>query len=160
MDCDDVGLTVCRARPTFRRRERLWGYERLANNADVPRRAPRPSDVVSVSNAADNRPILHSLLLLSGAFSAVQALLSDYGDGNSAAAGFWFAVDCLLLVVVYRKRSRVARGVIIVTALVGAVIYGLASLENEHAAVLALAYLGQAVPLLTGPVRQHVAPRA
>jgi hypothetical protein len=91
---------------------------------------------------------------------AVQVLLTDYGDGNSTAAGFWFAVGCLLLWVVFRKRSRVARGVIVVTSLAGAIIYGLATLENPHAAVLALAYLGQSVPLLMGPVRRHVQTRA
>ncbi len=57
------------------------------------------------------RPTERSLLLVSGAFLTVQVVFTDYGEGNSGAAGFWFAVGCLLLWLVHRKRSRVARGV-------------------------------------------------
>jgi hypothetical protein len=129
---------------------------RLGHDASVHGPAPGPNRGVTVSDATDRRSSLRALLLLSGAFSVVQVLLTDYGDGNSAAAGMWFVVGCLLLWVVFRKRSRVARGVIIVTSLAGAVVYGLATLENPHAVVLALTWLGQSVPLLTGPVRRHV----
>ena len=99
---------------------------------------------------------MRALLLLSGVFLAVQVLLTDHGDGNSAAAVFWLGLGCLLLWVVFRTGSRAARGVIIVTSLAGTIVYALATPENPHAAVLALAFLGQAVPLLMGPVRQHV----
>ncbi|NYJ04558.1 hypothetical protein [Petropleomorpha daqingensis] len=122
--------------------------------------AQNPNHDGTVSDAADRPSGVRALLLLSGAFLAVQALLTDYGDGNPAAAVLWFAVGCVLLWVVFRRRSRAARGVVIVTALVGAVVYGLASLDDPHAVVLALAFLGQAVPLMTGPVRWHVQTRA
>ncbi len=103
-----------------------------------------------------SRPTERSLLLVSGAFLTVQVVFTDYGEGNSGAAGFWFAVGCLLLWLVHRKRSRVARGVIVVTALVGALFYGLGALVAPHAAWLAFVHLGQAVPLLVRPVREHV----
>ena len=106
-------------------------------------------------------------MLLSGAFLAVQVRETDYGEGNAGAAGFWFAIGVLLLWLVHRRRSRVARGVVIVMALVGAVLYGLVAVgvagvhghgapALPHAVLLALAHLGQAMPLLTGPVRRHV----
>ena len=93
---------------------------------------------------------------MSAAFLTVQVILTDYGRDNPGAAGLWFAVGWLLLWLVHRKRSRVARGVIVVTALVGAVIYSLGALMSLHAALLAFAHFGQAVPLLMAPVRQHV----
>ena len=133
---------------------------RPVQDASVQSPAPRLNSDATVSDATVRRSSLRALLLLSGAFLAVQAFLTDYGDGKSAAAGFWFAVGCLLLWVVFHRRSRVARGVIIVTSFAGAVVYGLATLENPHAAVLALAYLGQSVPLLMGSVRRHVQTRA
>ncbi|MCZ2807050.1 hypothetical protein O2W18_18235 [Modestobacter sp. VKM Ac-2983] len=94
---------------------------------------------------------------LSAFFLALQAALTDYSHMDSGAAGrFWLAVGCLLLVAVYRARSRVARGVIVVSAFVGVVIYGLVTLTDSYAVLVALSFLGQALPLLTKPVRQHV----
>ena len=65
-------------------------------------------------------------------------------------------LGCLLLGLVYYKRSRAARGLIIVTSLVGAVVYGLGAFGDTRAAFLALAFLAQAAPLMTGQVRRHV----
>jgi hypothetical protein len=45
---------------------------------------------------------------------------------------------------------------VVVLALMGAVLYGLAALDSGRAAALAIAYLGQALPLLTDPVRRYV----
>jgi hypothetical protein len=53
-------------------------------------------------------------------------------------------------------RTRDDPGVVVVLALMGAVLYGLAALDSGRAAALAIAYLGQALPLLTDPVRRHV----
>ena len=102
---------------------------------------------------------MRSMLLVSAAFLVIQVVLTDHGTGHDGAAVFWMVAGALLLWLVYRRRSRVARGLIVVTALVGAVLYGLATLENPHAPALAVAHLGQAVPLLTSPVRQHVQQR-
>jgi hypothetical protein len=95
-------------------------------------------------------------LLASGAFLLLQVALTDYGAEAALGAVFWFAVGAVLLRLVYTRHSRVARGIVVVLALVGAVLYGLAALDSGRAAVLALAYLGQALPLLTDPVRRHV----
>jgi hypothetical protein len=84
----------------------------------------------NVADAAPDRLPLRALLLLSAAFLAVQVVLTDYGDGHVGAAGLWFVVGCLPLLVVYRRCSRVACGVAVVTAFVGAVIYALATLQN------------------------------
>ena len=115
-----------------------------------------PSGGIDVADAAPGRLPLRTLLLLSAAFLAVQVILTDYGDGHAGAAGLWFVVGCLLLLILYRRRSRVARGVAVVTAFVGAFIHVLAVLQDPPVAWLALTHLGQAVPLLLGPVREHV----
>ena len=112
------------------------------------------------ADAAPDRLPLRALLLLSAAFLTVQVVLTDYGDGHAGAAGLWFVVGCLLLLAVYRRRSRVACGVAVVTAFVGAVIYTVATLRNPPAGFLALTYLGQAIPLLLRPVREHVTIRS
>lgn len=97
---------------------------------------------------------------LSALFLALQVVLTDYGAmGSGAADPFWLVIGCLLLVAVYQRRSRVARGVVVVSAFVGVIIYGLAALIDPRAALVALSFLGQALPLLTNPVRQHVRPR-
>jgi hypothetical protein len=107
--------------------------------------------------ASPSRRLLLIPLGLSALFLALQTALSTYGSMDSEATGrFWLVIGCLLLVAVYRWRSRVARGVVVVSAFVGVVIYGLAALTDPHAALVALSFLGQALPLLTKPVRRHV----
>jgi len=97
------------------------------------------------------------LLGLSAAFLALQVALTDYGDAPGAATGWWWlVVGCLLLVAVGRRRSRLARGTAVVSALVGVVVYSTTAVGDPHAALLALTFLGQALPLLTAPVRRHV----
>ena len=85
----------------------------------------------------------------------IQAL-TDYGPAARGTTAFWAVVGLLLLWLVYRHRSRIARGLVIVAALVGAVIYALAALSRPEAALVMLAYLGQALPLLSPPIRRHV----
>ncbi|NYD42156.1 hypothetical protein [Nocardioides panaciterrulae] len=99
-------------------------------------------------------------LLASGAFLLLQVACTDYGADAGPAAVFWLAIGVVLLRLVYTRRSRVARGLVVVLALMGAVIFGLAALDSGRAAVLAIAYLGQALPLLTAAVRRHVQARA
>ena len=89
----------------------------------------------------------------------MQVVVTNYGAGHAGPAIFWFVVGCLLLLIVYRRRSRVAHGAIVVSALIGAVIYTIAALEDASATVLAVAYLGQAVPLLMSTIREHVRTR-
>ena len=127
------------------------------DNATVSQAAARPTNQVARDSFA-GWP-LRSLLLVSAAFLVVQLVLTDYGSSDAGTAVFWGAIGGLLLLLVYRKRSRVARGVIVVAALVGAVIYGLATMQDPQAALLAVAHLGQALPLLTDPVRRHVRSR-
>jgi Mn2+/Fe2+ NRAMP family transporter len=95
-------------------------------------------------------------LLASGAFLLLQVALTDYGAEAGLGAVFWFAIGAVLLRLVYTRHSRLARGIVVVLALMGAVLYGLAALDSGRAAVLSIAYLGQALPLLTDPVRRHV----
>jgi len=115
------------------------------------RRPPAPADAGRVRR----------LLLLSGIFLLIQVPRTDYGQSAADdAAVVWFLVGAGLLWLVYRRRSRVARGLVIIGGLMGAVVYAIAATESLHAALLALAFLGQAVPLLSGPVRRHVRPRS
>ena len=96
------------------------------------------------------------LLLVSGTCLVVQISQTDYGMDGQGAGVFWFLVGALLLWRVYGARSRVARGLLVVMALFGAVVYGLPAPGDAHAALVALACLGQALPLLSAPVRRHV----
>ena len=109
---------------------------------------------VATSTAPVRGWVVGPLLVLSGQFLAIQVLLTDYGDGRQGAAGFRFIVGCLQLSVVHVRRSRAARGVVVVLALAGAVVHGPGAFSDADAA--ALAHLGQAAPLLTDPVRRHV----
>ena len=97
-----------------------------------------------------------ALLWMSAASLLIQITNTDYGSAPDGAAVSWTIVGLVLLWLVYRHRSRVARGFIVIGALTGAVIYGLGAVASAHSSLLALAYLGQAVPLLLGPVRRHV----
>ena len=107
--------------------------------------------------ADDQRPATKRLVLLSGAFLALQVASTDYGSGSEASAAIgWFVIGAVLLWLVYRKRSRVARWFIVVTSFVGAVVYALAAIGDPRAVLLAVLYLGQALPLLAAPVRHHV----
>lgn len=96
------------------------------------------------------------LLTVSGVFLAAQVAATRYGPDEASTPAFWFVAGCSLLALVYWRRSRAARGLVIVTSLAGAVIYGLGALIDGRSAFLALAYLGQAAPLMLGPVRRHV----
>ena len=109
--------------------------------------------------SASAAPSVRWLLLLSALFLAAQVALTDYGaESERAVAVLWFVIGGVLLWVTYRLRSRVAWGFLVVTALLGAFVYALGALESARAGLLAVLYVGQAVPLLTGPVRRHVSP--
>ena len=69
---------------------------------------------------------------------------------------FWFPVGCALLWLVAYRRSRPARAFIVVTTLIGAAIHVGSDPTGPHAWALAALYLGQALPLLTPTVREHV----
>lgn len=93
---------------------------------------------------------------LSGAALAAQVVATDYGTDRPAGAVFWFLLGCLLLWLVYRHHSRAAWGFVIVTSLMGGVIYSLSALVDARSAFLAPAFLAQAVPLMSKQVRRHV----
>lgn len=69
----------------------------------------------------------------------------------------------LLLLVLVWRRSTVARGFVVVLAMVGAIVFGLGAVfgdtDRVSHALTALAFLGQALPLLTPAVRDHVQKR-
>ena len=98
------------------------------------------------------------LVLLSGAFLVLQVASTNYGrgPGEPAVATGWLVIGAVLLWLVFRKHSRLTRGIIIVTSFAGAIIYALVAVEDARAGLLAMFYLGQALPLLAAPVRQHV----
>lgn len=110
----------------------------------------------------DKRAAL-ALVGLSGVALACQVALTDYGTGDVGTAVFWFVIGCALLGLVYRRRSRWARTLIVVTSLLGAVMYGLGSIvyglgaaHSARSAVLAVAFLAQALSLMSRQVRLHV----
>ncbi len=97
---------------------------------------------------------------LSGIFLAAQVALTDFGEGQDGQKVFWLVVGVLLLSLVVRRRSRVARAFVVVTSLIGAVIYALVLFTYPagplHAAALSALFFGQAVPMMARPVRDHV----
>ncbi|HEX6247039.1 MAG TPA: hypothetical protein VFZ64_04155 [Nocardioidaceae bacterium] len=84
------------------------------------------------------------LVLVSAVFLALQVVNTDYGTGVDArgTAGLWFVVGVGFLWFVYRRRSRLARSILLVTSLGGAVAYSLVALENADAVLLAVFFLG------------------
>ena len=109
-----------------------------------------------VATPAERSSSVRRLLLVSAFALAVQTSLTDYGTRVPGAGVWWFLLGVLLLWLVDSRRSRLARGLVVVSSLLGAVLHGTAVPEDGSAAVLAVAYLAQAVPLLAGPVRRHV----
>ena len=108
-----------------------------------------------VPHAVATAPSVRALLLVSAACLVVQVGLTDHGP-EEGVGWFWLVAGALLLWFVHRRRSGVAHAVIVVTALVGAVRYGLAAVDDAREAVVAVAFAGQAAPLVAAPVRQHV----
>lgn len=97
------------------------------------------------------------LLLLSLAFLVPQQALTRYPRGEDGANELWLAVGCLLLWLIYRRNSARARVFAVCPAVIGALIYASQiPREGSSAAVLALLFLGQALPLMARPVRDHV----
>ena len=98
--------------------------------------------------------------VMSGVSLAGQVALTDFGAGEDGQRVFWLLVGVLLLWLVVRRRSRAARAFVVVTSLLGGVIYALVLLSYPggplHAAVLSALFFGQALPLMTRPVREHV----
>lgn len=118
--------------------------------------SPQVPVATSVASEAHARP----WLFISFASLVVQVTETDYGLTNAqATAWFWLVVGAGLLAFVYWRRSRLARGLLLVSAFFGAVVYGMTMLETNSNWVLCAAYLGQALPLLARPVREHVAHR-
>ena len=100
---------------------------------------------------------VRGLVLLSLAFLVPQQLLTRYPRGEHGANVLWLAVGCLLLWFIYRRNSAPARAFSVYTAVIGALIYASqVPREGSSAAVLALVFFGQALPLMARPVREHV----
>ena len=103
---------------------------------------------------SDPRLILYGAV--SGTCMLVQALLTEYGPDGAAQAMFWLLVGLALLWFTARRKSRLARAVIVITAFLGIAIYMLSRPTDAHAWLLAALYAGQALPLMTPTVRRHV----
>jgi MYXO-CTERM domain-containing protein len=108
-------------------------------------------------------PAEHSVAtcaVISGVCLAGQVALTDFGGGSSGPKVFWLLVGLLMLWLVVRRRSRLARAFVVVSSLLGGIIYALLLLAYPggpvHAAVLSALFFGQALPLMTRSVRDHV----
>src|SRR5690606_39648722 len=64
---------------------------------------------LSKSDSGEDERGARRLVVLSGVALAAQVAATDYGTDQAAAAGLWFVLGCLLLGLIYRKRSRTAR---------------------------------------------------
>ncbi len=103
--------------------------------------------------------LLHNsgrLIALSWAFLAIQVSISDYGTDSPEPGLGWLVVGSVLLFLVHRHRSRIARGLVIVLTMTGAIGCAIVSFTDASAAFIAVTFLGQALPLLTPAVRRHV----
>ena len=86
-------------------------------------------------------------LLPSLAFLVPQQLLTRYPRGEDGANVLWLAVGCLLLWFIDRRNSAPARAFTVYPAVIGALIQASQiPREGSSAAVLALLFLGQALP--------------
>jgi hypothetical protein len=112
-----------------------------------------------LESGAESRTVKR-LLLVSAAFLLFQVINTDYdpdpGESSAAPAVLWFVVGCVLLRLVYSKRSRVARGLVVITSFWGAGIFAFGTFESLHYVILTISFLGQGLPLVSRPVRDHV----
>lgn len=106
--------------------------------------------------AASSTARLRVWLWVSGACLLGQVFYTDYGAGSESQSWFWAFAGIALLWLVAKRRRGLARAFIIITALLGAVVFVAANPTGVHAWPLAALYLGQALPLLTPTVRAHV----
>ncbi|TCJ00328.1 hypothetical protein [Aeromicrobium sp. IC_218] len=108
-------------------------------------------------------------LSVSAASLALEVLCRVYAPGRYGPG--WTLLSLLLLALVWR-RSPAARAVLFVLAMTGGLIYSVgfidpsgsptfsaAGLDVPYAWAFALSFLGQALPLLTPAVRDHVQKR-
>lgn len=100
------------------------------------------------------------LVAISGIFLVGQVAATDYGSGGAGQGAFWLLVGLLMLWLVLKRGSRLARAFVVVTAFLGAAIFAVAALtasgRTTGSALLVALYVGQAVPLLMPPIRAHV----
>lgn len=99
------------------------------------------------------------LVLVSAACLTAQVVLTDYGDSGARSGVFWFAVGCWLLWLVHARHNRVARILLASSGIVGTAVYAVRAVTDPHAALLALLFLGEVLPLLAPPVTAHVRPK-
>ncbi|WP_148076976.1 hypothetical protein [Nocardioides aurantiacus] len=107
---------------------------------------------------------MRRLVWVSGAFLVLQVLATSYRQsaGTASWETLWLAIIAVMLWMTYRRQSRVAWAFVVFFAVCGALLYGTGTpthLDDPRYPVAAVAYLGQAWPLLTGTVRRHVRDR-
>ncbi len=95
-------------------------------------------------------------LWVSGACLVGQAFFTNYPAGSEGQRWFWILAGVAMLWLVAKRRSRLARAFVVVTSLLGAVVFVASDPTGAHAWTLAALYLGQALPLLTPTVRAHL----
>ncbi len=97
--------------------------------------------------------------VVSGVSLAGQVALTDFGGSNGPRV-FWLLVGVLMLWLVVWRRSRLARAFVVFSSSLGGIIYALLLLAHPggpvHAAALSALFFGQALPLMTRSVRDHV----
>ena len=110
------------------------------------------------AGVGDETMAVRRRVLISGAFLVLQVATGNYGEGAGAVAvgGFWLVVGATLLWMIYRRRSRFAWGFVVFFAVAGAALFAVGAPFGVRFVVIAVAYAGQAWPLITGPVRRHV----
>ncbi len=101
-------------------------------------------------------PSVGQLLLVSAACLAGQVSLTDYGEGGTAAAIFWFVVLSWLLWLVYRNRNWVARILLMSSALIGTIVTGVQVFTDGGSVLPVLLFAGEGLPLLFPQVADHV----
>jgi hypothetical protein len=124
--------------------------------SDVAYRHQVTTSLLASSTRERSRPRLVGwLVLVSWVCLGIQVAETNYGGAGRAAQGLWLVIGSVLLLLVLRG-SKVARGIVVVLSLTGAFIYLFGAFADGHAALLAAAFLGQALPLMLPPVRNHV----
>jgi MYXO-CTERM domain-containing protein len=97
-----------------------------------PDLVPAAAALLHPSDDATTQVRVRSCVFLSAAFLLIQVSATHHGTSETGAAAFWFALGAGLLWLVYRRRSRAARAVAVVTSLLGAVMYGASARSAMH----------------------------
>lgn len=101
-------------------------------------------------------PYVGELVLVALAALGTQVVAMGYGADPLTWPTYWFTAGFVLLALVQLRRSSLARGVIVVACIGGAIVSLPGLVGSQGVSVLFVAFLVEAAALLAPPVGRHV----